>query len=121
MATKLKPEGGDGALLGSRRVYDTTKSGGECETNKISNTLTNKITGGAEAGKGIEAKLSEESNLSEAQLREPSRQTELRVALDQASRDIKRFSMELCSNRWFTEKVRSDLNSNSFKKCTIYK
>ena len=117
MATKLKPEGGDGALLGSRRVYDTTKSGGECETNKISNTLTNKITGGAEAGKVIEAKLSEESNLSEAQLREPSRQTELRVALDQASSDIKRLS----SNRWFGEKVRSDLNSNSFKKCTIYK
>ena len=61
LATKLKPEGGDGAELGSRRVYDTMKSGGECETNKISNTLTNKITGGAEAGKGIEAKLNEES------------------------------------------------------------
>ena len=89
LATKLKPEGGYGAELGSRREYGTMD---------------------------IEAKLGEESNLSEAQLRKPSRQTELRVALDQASSDIKRLSMELCSNRWFAEKVRSDLNSNSISK-----
>ena len=67
---------------------------------------TKNVTGGADPRTLNKAMMRELENPSETQLSERTRLSDLKVTLDQTSSKIVRLNRELCSNLWFTEKMK---------------